>query len=113
MLCLFIAIKCAAQTPIILKGDTLVLANGSKFWLGEEITLGTGSNPDKSFAFIYTPELLHNQKKAINFYLFAGRKALIKKFQREGAYKGGYSYNILVLDLGNPPKLLVRCTGGG
>ncbi len=29
---------------------------------------------------------------------YAGQTAIVKKFQRDGAYKNGYSYNILVLE---------------
>jgi hypothetical protein len=100
IVCLFIAGKATAQTDIVVNGDTMTLPNGATFSVGQQITLGSGSNPDKSFAFVYQPELLHITKKkfldASNF----GKVATIKKFQRDGEYKGGYSYNILVLDIG-------------
>jgi hypothetical protein len=95
--CLFIALKATAQTSITVKGDTLLLPNGSKFWLGKEVTLSSGSLPDKSFNFIYQPELLYLKKKKPLDASYAGQKAVIKKFQRDGIYKGGYAYNIIVL----------------
>jgi len=97
LVCLFIAVKATAQTSITVKGDTLVLPNGLKFWLGKEVELSSGSLPDRSFAFIYQPELLYLKKKKPLNAGYAGQKATIKKFQRDGIYKGGYAYNIIVL----------------
>jgi hypothetical protein len=96
--CLFIAIKASAQDQIIAKGDTLVLPNGSKFWLGEQVTLATGSLQDKTFNFVFKPELPFINKRSPADANFAGQTGTIKKFQRDGAYKNSYSYNILVLD---------------
>jgi hypothetical protein len=103
--CLVWAFGASAQNSIIVKGDTIILSNGAKYWLGEEITLGAGSSPDKAFSYIYDP-IIHRiaKKKGLLSADYAGRKATIKKFQRDGAYKGGYSYNILVLDLGGPMR---------
>jgi hypothetical protein len=101
--CLMVAIKASAQ-DIVARGDTLILPNGAKFWLGEKITLGTGSNPDRTFNFIYIPEVLHLIKKHSLGADFAGRIATIKKFQKDGAYKGGYAFNILVVDFGDPRR---------
>ncbi len=98
MVCLLVAIKASAQTNIIVRGDTIILANGAKYWLGEQITLTNGSNPDKSFSSIYLPEVLHLIKKHPLAANYAGKQATIKKFQRDGIYKGTFSYNILVLD---------------
>jgi hypothetical protein len=99
--CLFIAVKASAQTNIIARGDTIILPNGAKFWLGEQITLTSGSNPDKSFSFIYLPEVLHLIKKKSLPPDYAGKQATIRKFQKDGIYKGTYAYNILVLDFGD------------
>ena len=52
---LIITVKATAQTTITVKGDTLLLPNGLKFWLGKEVILSSGSLPDKSFNFIYQP----------------------------------------------------------
>src|ERR1700744_2530554 len=54
---LIVASTAKAQTDIALKGDTLILPSGAKFWLNEEVTLGNGTAPDKSFNFIYEPGL--------------------------------------------------------
>ena len=99
--CLFMAVKASAQTNIITRGDTIILPNGAKFWLGEQVTLTNGSNPDKSFNFIYLPEVLRLIKKKPLGANYAGKQATVKKFQKDGVYKDGYSYNILVLDFGD------------
>src|ERR1700712_230403 len=93
---LFTVLKATAQKDIVLKGDTLVMPNGSKFWLGEQVTLGNGSSPDKSFSFIYTPELYFIKKRQPLSAGFYNQQATIKKFERDGNYKKSYSYNILV-----------------
>ena len=98
---LFCALRVYAQTNILLKGDTLILPDGAKFWKGEEVTLGDGSMPDRSFMYIYTPEILHMTKKKPLASIFSSRKAIIKNFKKDGEYKHGYSYNILVLDFGD------------
>jgi hypothetical protein len=95
---IFINFRAAAQDQIIAKGDTLVLPSGSKFWLGEQVTLASGSMPDKTFAFVYLPELLHITKKKPAEVSYSGQTATVKKFQRDGIYKNSYSYNILVLE---------------
>jgi putative oligomerization/nucleic acid binding protein len=102
VVCLLVAIKASAQSDIIIRGDTLILPNGAKYWRGEQVTIGTGSNMDKTFNFIYIPEVLHLIKKHALAANYAGRTATIKKFQKDGAYKNGYSYNILVIDFGEP-----------
>jgi hypothetical protein len=94
----FVTVEAAAQDQIVARGDTLVLPGGSKFWLGEEVTLGNGSLPDRSFTSIYFPLPLNIVKKQTLKSEYAGQKAIIKKFQRDGAYKKTYSYNILVLE---------------
>ena len=98
--CVFFAVQVSAQTDIVVKGDTLLLPNGSKFWLGEQVTLNSGSLPDKSFNYIYEPEKLYIVKKKLLSGSYGGLTANITKFQRDGAYKGSYSYNIIVLDFG-------------
>ena len=95
---LFISFKAAAQDQIIAKGDTLILPNGSKFWLNEQVTLGTGSQPDRTFAYVYLPEMLRIVKKKPADANYSGQMATVKKFQRDGVYKNSYSYNILVLE---------------
>jgi len=95
---IFITFKAAAQDQIIAKGDTLVLPNGSKFWMNEQVTLGSGSSPDRTFNFIYMPEMLRIVKKKPADANYSGQVATVKKFQRDGAYKNSYSYNILVLE---------------
>jgi len=99
--CLFVAAGASAQTNIILKGDTLILPNGARFWKGEEVTLGNGSAPDRSFLYVYQPEVLHITKKKPAASIFSTRRAIIKKFQKDGEYKHSYSYNIIVLDFGD------------
>ncbi|HEY4198036.1 MAG TPA: hypothetical protein VGM63_20995, partial [Mucilaginibacter sp.] len=99
--CLFVTVEASAQTNIILKGDTLILPNGAKFWKGEEVTLGDGSAPDRSFLYVYQPEVLHLTKKKPAASIFSTRRAIIKKFQKDGEYKHSYSYNIIVLDFGD------------
>ena len=101
LVCLFVAIKASGQTNIILKGDTLILPNGARFWKGEEVTLGNGSAPDRSFLYVYQPEVLHITKKKPAASIFSTRRAIIKKFQKDGEYKHSYSYNIIVLDFGD------------
>ena len=98
VVCVFLTMKAAAQDQIVAKGDTLILPNGAKFWLNEQITLGSGSLQDKSFAFVFKPELPLINKRSPADANFAGQTGTIKKFQRDGAYKNSYSYNILVLD---------------
>ena len=78
----------------------MLLTNGSKFWLGEQVTLNSGSLPDKRFSYIYEPEKLYIVKRKPLSGSFSGLTATVSKFQRDGAYKGSYSYNILVLDFG-------------
>jgi len=95
--CFFIVFKASAQDQIVVRGDTLILPGGSKFWLGEEVTLGEGSLPDKSFNFIYFPIPFNIVKRQALKASFAGQKVTIKKFQRDGAYKNSYAYNIIVL----------------
>ncbi|HZY40357.1 MAG TPA: SHOCT domain-containing protein [Mucilaginibacter sp.] len=95
---IFITFKAAAQDQIIAKGDTLVLPSGSKFWLGEQVTLGSGSSPDRTFNYIYLPEMLRLVKKKPAEANYSGQIGTVKKFQRDGAYKDSYSYNILVLE---------------
>ena len=101
LVCLLVAIKASGQTNIILKGDTLILPNGARFWKGEEVTLGNGSAPDRSFLYVYQPEVLHITKKKPAASIFSTRRAIIKKFQKDGEYKHSYSYNIIVLDFGD------------
>src|ERR1700743_1445104 len=100
VVCLFVAANASAQTDIVVNGDTMTLPNGAKFVIGQQITLGPGTNADKSYLFIYQPELLKITKKKYLDANNVGRVVTIKKFQRDGEYKGGYSYNILVLDMG-------------
>jgi len=96
--------SCFSQsTNIIVKGDTLILENGSKFWIGEEVTLGTGLAPDKSFVYIYeSPASLKNiltiskKRKSIPV-MYSGHAAMIKKFEKDGIHKKDYGYNIIVL----------------
>jgi hypothetical protein len=97
--CFFTAYNVSAQDiNIITRGDTIILQNGAKFWIGEQITLGNPSLPNGGFSFIYFPELLHLTKKGPLNAKYGGQQATIKKFQRDGAYKGGFSYNIIVLE---------------
>ncbi len=98
--CACLVLTVAAQTDIVVKGDTLLLPNGPRFWLGEQVTLNQGSLPDRRFNFIYEPEILRIVKKKPLSGSFSGLTATISKFQRDGAYKGSYSYNIIVLDFG-------------
>ena len=101
MLC---AAGASAQNDITVKGDTLVLNNGMKYWLGEQVTLGAGSSGDKSFSFIYEPEIPYIKKRKPLDPGYFGQKGTVRKFQRDGAYKNTYSYNILVLEFSNQKK---------
>jgi len=103
LLCAITIAKARAQ-QITVKGDTLILSNGSKFWLNQEVTLGNGSAPDKTFNFIYEPEILYLKKRKPLSAGYYAKKAVIKKFQRDGPYKKSYSYNIIVLDFGDSKK---------
>jgi hypothetical protein len=96
--------SCFAQSNnIIVKGDTLILDNGSKFWIGEEVTLGTGLAPDKSFVYIYESPvalkniLLSSKKRKSIPIMYAGHAGMIKKFEKDGLHKKDYVYNIIVL----------------
>lgn len=103
MLFVLTGFKVSAQ-QISVRGDTLILNNGSKFWLNQEVTLGNGSAPDKTFNFIYEPEILYLKKRKPLGAGYYAKKATIKKFQRDGPYKKSYSYNIIVLDFGDSKK---------
>jgi hypothetical protein len=96
--CVLFTMKAAAQDQIIARGDTLVLPNGSKFWMNEQVTLGSGSLPDRTFNYVYLPEMLRLMKKRPADANYSGQTGTVKKFQRDGAYKDSYSYNILVLE---------------
>ncbi len=98
VVCLFVAYKASAQ-DIMTRGDTIILQNGAKFWIGEQITLGNPSTPNGGFSFIYFPAVLHITKNRPLNAKYFGRQGVIKKFQRDGAYKGGLSYNIIVLEI--------------
>jgi hypothetical protein len=101
LICLFVAVNASAQYNILVKGDTIILPNGAKFWKGEEVTLGSGSLPDWSFQYVYAPEMLHITKKKPLASIFSDRKGIIKKFERAGEYKGSNSYNVIVLNFGD------------
>ncbi len=94
--CALVVFKASAQNNVT-RGDTLILANGAKFWIGEQVTLGNGSLPDGNFNSIYFPEVLHITKRSPLNSKYAGQTATIKKFQKDGVYKGTLSYNIIVL----------------
>lgn len=93
-----------AQTDIALKGDTLILPNGTKFWLNEEVTLGVGTAPDKSFNFIYEPGLYGVLKRKPLSASYYNKKAVIRKFEKDANYRHSYAYNIIVLDFGDKHK---------
>ena len=85
----------------MVKGDTLILENGTKFWIGEEVTLGTGLAPDKSFVYVYESptsikNILSKKRKPIPI-LYSGHTCMIKKFEKDGNHKKDYGYNIIVL----------------
>lgn len=93
----------AQPNNIMLKGDTMILESGTKFWIGEEVTLGTGLAPDKSFVYIYeSPSSIKNiltvskKRKSIPI-MYAGHTGMIKKFEKDGIHKKNYEYNIIVL----------------
>jgi hypothetical protein len=102
-----IAILCflrlPAQTSITLKGDTLILEGGQKFWIGEEMTLGNGSAADNSFMYVYeSPNSIKNifnknKKPPPIPSMYDGHTCMVKKFEKDATYKNTYSYNILVL----------------
>lgn len=102
--CLFIAFKAAAQNQIVVRGDTLVLPSGSKFWLGEQITLKSGSLPNGTFNYIYYPIPLDIAKGKPLKAFYSGRTATIEKFEKDKSYKNSYSYNILVINFGDRKK---------
>ena len=88
---------------IIVKGDTLILDNGTKFWIGEEVTVGTGMSADKSYLFIYeSPSSLKNiivnlNKRKPMTALYAGHTGMVKKFEKQHGHKNDYGYSIIVL----------------
>jgi hypothetical protein len=98
------AATATAQTDIALKGDTLILPSGAKFWLNQEVTLGTGTAPDKSFNFIYEPGLYGVLKRKPLSASYYNKKAVIRKFEKDANYKHSYAYNIIVLDFGDKHK---------
>src|ERR1700744_3527616 len=106
LLCLAVAVvgQASAQTDIILKGDTLILPNGVKFWVNEEVVIGNGTAPDKSFNFIYEPALVSVLKRKPLGASYYNKKAIIRKFAKDANYRNSYSYNIIVLDFGDKHK---------
>lgn len=104
LLICFLSLSASAQTDIMLKGDTLILPSGARFWLGEEITIGVGTAPDKSFNFIYEPGLVSFLKRKPLGASYYNKKAVIRRFEKDANYKRSYAYNILVLDFGDKHK---------
>lgn len=98
------AVTMEAQTDIVLKGDTLILPNGAKFWINEEVTVGTGTAPDKSFNFIYEPALFGVGKRKPLSASYYNKKAVVRKFEKDANYRNSYAYNIIVLDFGDKHK---------
>jgi hypothetical protein len=94
-------VRSASAQDISMRGDTLITSSGSKFWINEEITLGNGSAGDKTFEYVYEPGMRRHKNLS---QLFEGRKAIIRKFAKDGNYKKSYSYNILILDFGDKHK---------
>lgn len=85
------AVTTQAQTDIALKGDTLILPNGAKFWLNEEVTVGVGTAPDKSFNFIYEPGLFGMAKRKPLGASYYNKKAVIRKFEKDANYRHSYA----------------------
>lgn len=104
LLTLAIALQAHAQTDIAVKGDTLILPSGAKFWLNEEVTLGIGTAPDKSFNFIFEPGSLGIMKRRPLGAGYYSKKAVIRKFEKDANYRHSYTYNIIVLDFGDRHK---------
>jgi Short C-terminal domain len=104
LVCFVAAGRLSAQTDIVLKGDTLILPNGAKFWLGEEVTLGNGTAPDKSFNFIYEPGRVSVLKRKPLSASYYNKRAVIRKFTRDANYRKSYAYNIVILDFGDRRK---------
>jgi hypothetical protein len=93
--------KAQNQTQIITRGDTLILPSGSKYWLGETVTLKSGSLPNGSFNYIYYPFALDIIKRRPIKPMYDGQTAVIRKFERDGDYKNTYAYNVIVLEFSN------------
>jgi hypothetical protein len=93
----------AQSSDIMVKGDTLILDNGTKFWIGEEVTLGTGLAADKSFLYVYESptsikSLFSNPKKRKSIpVMYSGHAGMIKKFEKGDGHKSDYGYNVIVL----------------
>jgi hypothetical protein len=104
IVCTIAVTSLQAQTDIALKGDTLILPNGTKFWLNEEVILGSGTAPDKSFNFIYEPGLYGMLKRKPLSASYYNKKAVIRKFEKDANYRHSYAYNIVVLDFGDKHK---------
>jgi len=99
--CLATLYSHAQTNTISMKGDTLMLGNGAQFYEGEEIILGAGSAPDRSFNHIFSSPGVFSSKHTPMSGEFNGKMARVKKFEKDGSYKKSYAFNILVLDMGN------------
>jgi hypothetical protein len=104
------AMNVSAQHNNTLKGDTLILNNQAKFWINEEVSLGSGTMPDKTYNYIYEApnslqKLINNRKKKLLAPGYKGFKSKIVKFEKEvGHNKKDYDYSILVLEMPDGKK---------
>jgi hypothetical protein len=85
------------------KGDTLILADGSRYMKGELVTLSQGSKPDGGYAYIST-EPIKNGKKVVGMPVqltsgWKGYKMKIIDFSEVGNdIMGRQWYLVLAID---------------
>ena len=94
----------------ILHGDTLVVDDGAKFWLNEELVFGSGTKADNSYTYIYEApsglqKIVAEHKRKSLSSVYKGSKSRIIKFEKAlGHNKKGFDYTILVLEMPNGTK---------
>jgi len=107
--CIFSTTNLIAQHTL-LNRDTLILNDGIKFWINEEVIFGSGTMPDRTYTYVYEApnslqKLVNNHKRKLLSPGFKGYKSKIIKFEKEiGHNKKGYDYTILVLEMPDGAK---------
>ncbi len=96
---LLISSTCAAQeTPATtrISHDTLYLANGLTFVVGDDLHFGLGSNAaTKGFNFVYTSPMSLSGQLFLDAG-WAGRKMKIKNFKKLGTRRTGDKFYIIL-----------------
>ncbi len=90
-----------AQLPFgKMVGDTLVMDNGAKFYEGQKLQLGYGSNGDKGFEFIYISPTnwvtMGSTKRDKLESGWANNTLQVKKFKLQGTRRTGKKWYIVV-----------------